>query len=133
MSHLRPYQIIKSLQYFYNYAKVYISYLCLICPNTTYWKLLDRVLPNIMITIFFWLYCRIFSSVLEGYNDASWICKKSGCNDVTWYLYTLMGGTKSLKYNRHMKITRSTFETELHVLHVTSMKADWLYEFISLM
>ena len=103
MSQLRYSQIIGSLQYLANGTRPDISYSVsrlaryTSCPNRTHWDALDRVLRYLKGTMYLSLHYRRFPGVLEGYNDASWIAKKSGSNGVTGYLFTLASGAISWK------------------------------------
>jgi hypothetical protein len=77
------------------------------------------------------LHYRRFPGVLEGYNDASWIAKKSGSNGVTGYVFTLAGGAISWKSTKQTIVTRSTFEAELCALDATGTEAEWLHGLMS--
>ncbi|KAL0387767.1 UNVERIFIED_CONTAM: Retrovirus-related Pol polyprotein from transposon TNT 1-94 [Sesamum radiatum] len=72
-----------------------------------------------------------FPVVLEGYSDASWIAKNSGCNVCSGYVFILGGGAVSWKCAKQTLITQSTFEAELFALDTTGTKAEWLFGLLS--
>ncbi|KAL2240887.1 UNVERIFIED_CONTAM: hypothetical protein Sindi_0729900 [Sesamum indicum] len=55
-------------------------------------------------------------TVLEGYNDVSWIAKNSGSNECSGYVFTLCVGTISWKPAKQTLIIWFTFEVELCAL-----------------
>ncbi|KAL0328140.1 UNVERIFIED_CONTAM: Retrovirus-related Pol polyprotein from transposon TNT 1-94 [Sesamum calycinum] len=101
------------------------------CPDKTHWGALDRVLRYLKGTVSLAIHYGRFPAVLEGYSDASWIAKNSGCNGCSGYVFTLGGGAVSWKSAKQTLITRSTFEAELCALDTTGTETEWLFGLLS--
>ncbi|KAL0430955.1 UNVERIFIED_CONTAM: Retrovirus-related Pol polyprotein from transposon TNT 1-94 [Sesamum radiatum] len=101
VAQLRYSQIIGSLQYLANGTRPDISFSIsklaryTSCPDRTHWSALDRVLRYLKGTVSLAIHYGIFTVVLEGYSDASWIAKNSRSNGCSGYVFTL-GGAQSL-------------------------------------
>ena len=117
------------MQYLANGTRLDISYfVCKLarytsCLHKSYCDALDSVLryPKDTISRF------ALQDVLWcawGYNDASWMAKRSNSNGVT--RFTLVGGVVTWNSTRQTIITRFAFEAEL-CINVMWTKADWLH------
>ena len=79
-------------------------------PGDDHWRALERVLRYLNWTMSYGIQYTGYSRVLEGYCDANQISNADEIYATSGYLFTLGGGTVSLKYCRQTILMRSTME-----------------------
>ncbi|XP_048605020.1 secreted RxLR effector protein 161-like [Brassica napus] len=97
-----------------------------IYTSTQHWQALKRVLKYLKGTINYGLSYVGFSSVLEGYSDASWITNIQDHYSTSGWVFLLGGGAISWASKKQTCITSSTMESEFVALAATGKEAEWL-------
>nr|GEV35724.1 zinc finger, CCHC-type [Tanacetum cinerariifolium] len=67
-----------------------------------------------------------YSSVLEGYTDASWISKTEDNSSTSGWVFLLGGGAISWVSKKQTCITGSTMKSKFVALATTGKEAEWL-------
>ncbi|GJU74953.1 zinc finger, CCHC-type containing protein [Tanacetum coccineum] len=94
-------------------------------PDTQYWQAIQRVLKYLKKTMNYRLKYSGYPSVLEGYNDASWIIKTEDNSSTSGWVF-LLGGAISWASKMQTCITGSTMESEFVALAAAGKEAEWL-------
>ena len=101
------------------------------CPSLSHWEALDRVLRYLRGTMSYGLHYSRFSTVLEGYSDASWITDSVNRKGTSGYIFMLGGAAVAWRSSKQTVITRSTMEAEIVALDSASQEAEWFKNLMS--
>ncbi|CAH9068398.1 unnamed protein product [Cuscuta epithymum] len=130
-------QIIGSLLHLMNYTRPDIAYAVgrlsryTHNPSGDHWTALRRLLRYLRGTMNYGIFYRGLPAVLEGYSDANWVSDSDEIKSNTGYIFTLGGGAIMWKSTKQSLISRSTMESELIALEVTSSEVEWLKNFLA--
>jgi hypothetical protein len=123
---------IGSMMYVMHCTRLDIAFaVCRLSRYTSYhsidhWKAIDKVLGYLKRTINLGLFYSKFSTVLEGYADASWITNTSDNKSTSDWVFTLGGGVISWASKKQTCISHSTIESEFIALAAIRKEAKWL-------
>jgi hypothetical protein len=98
--------------------------------GSEHWHALERVMHYLVGTMNYDIHYSGDPKVLEGYSDANWISDADELKATSGYVFTLGGGTISLKFCKKTILTWSTMEIELAALDTASIEAEWLRELL---
>ncbi|GKB38650.1 zinc finger, CCHC-type containing protein [Tanacetum coccineum] len=95
-------------------------------PGTQHWQAIQRVLKYLKKTMDYRLTYIGYPSVLEGYNDASWINNTEDNSSTSGWVFLLGGGAISWAFKKQTCITGSIMEYEFVALAAAGKEAEWL-------
>ncbi|XP_074300988.1 secreted RxLR effector protein 161-like [Silene latifolia] len=99
-------------------------------PSTLHWQAINRVLRYLKATKNYGLTYVGYSSVLEGYSDASWINNVEDHSSTSGWVFLLGGGAISWASKKQTCISSSTMESEFIALAAAEKGAEWLMNLI---
>ncbi|GKB14226.1 hypothetical protein Tco_0848149 [Tanacetum coccineum] len=99
-------------------------------PSRQHWKAITRVFKYLRGTKDYGLSYVGYSSVLEGYSDASWINNIENSSSTSGWVFLLGGGAISWASKKQTCITSSTMEYEFVSLAAAGKEAKWLRNLI---
>ncbi|XP_071725574.1 secreted RxLR effector protein 161-like [Rutidosis leptorrhynchoides] len=99
-------------------------------PSSVHWQALNRVFKYLKGTMDYGLFYSGFSSVIEGYSDASWITNMEDHSSTSSWVFLLGGGAISWASKKQTCITNSTMESEFVTLAAAGKEAEWLRDLI---
>nr|GEW95728.1 zinc finger, CCHC-type [Tanacetum cinerariifolium] len=91
-----------------------------------HWQAIQRVLKYLKKTMDYRLTYTGYSSVLEGYTDASWISNTKDNSSTSGWVFLLGGGVIFWAFKKQTCITGSTIESVFVALVAAGKKAKWL-------
>lgn len=95
-------------------------------PSNLHWQAIRRLLKYLKRTMHYGItYCG-FSSVLEGYSDASWINDQVDHSSTSSWIFMLGGGAVSWGSKKQNCVSDSTMVAEFIALASASKEAEWL-------
>ncbi|GJZ91634.1 zinc finger, CCHC-type containing protein [Tanacetum coccineum] len=95
-------------------------------PGTQHWQAIQRVLKYLKKTMDYRLIYTGYPSMLEGYNDASWISKTKDNLSTSGWVFLLDGGAISWASKKQTCITGSTMKSKFVALAAAGKEAEWL-------
>ncbi|GJV01074.1 hypothetical protein Tco_1334643 [Tanacetum coccineum] len=99
-------------------------------PGTQHWQAIQRVLKYLKKTMDYSLTYTGYSSILEGYTDASWISNTEDNSSTSGWVFLLGGSAISWASKKQTCITRSTMESKFVALAAAGKEAEWLRNLI---
>nr|KAJ0195046.1 hypothetical protein LSAT_V11C700360720 [Lactuca sativa] len=99
-------------------------------PSSHHWQAVRRVFKYLKGTMNYGLTYSGYSSVLEGYSDASWINNLEDHSSTSGWVFLLGGGAISWASKKQTCITNSTMESEFVALSAAGKEAEWLRNLI---
>ena len=99
-------------------------------PSADHWKAIIRILRYLRYTHNYGLHYTRYLTILEEYNDASWISDIKNSMFTNGYVFTLAGVVVSWKFFKQIVIARFIMESEFIVLDKCGEEAEWLCHFL---
>nr|GEV47677.1 zinc finger, CCHC-type [Tanacetum cinerariifolium] len=95
-------------------------------PSTQHWQAIQRILKYLKKTMDYRLVYSGYTSVLEGYTDASSINNTEDNSSTSGWVFLLCGGVISWASKKQTCITGSTIESKFMALAAAGKEAEWL-------
>ncbi|GJY11762.1 zinc finger, CCHC-type containing protein, partial [Tanacetum coccineum] len=95
-------------------------------PDNQHWQAIQRVLKYLKKTMDYKLTYTAYTSVLEGYTDASWISNTEDNSSTSGWVFLLSGGVISWASKKQTCITGLTMESKFVALADAGKEAEWL-------
>ena len=68
---------------------------------------------------------------MEGYSDANWVTDSNSIKSTTGYVFMFGGAAVSWKSCKQTVIAKSNMKSELIVLDITCLEAEWLKDILA--